>query len=143
MIDSNDITAYFILIWLLGCAWQDLKKKQIYLSLIVVGFVIIFVTSLVTQPFNIVSRGAGLSLGICMLILSKLTRNQIGMGDGLIISIIGISMGFFVNSAVLIYSLILSTVFSIVLLVFFKKNSKTAFPFVPFIFLSYMGVFLS
>jgi Flp pilus assembly protein protease CpaA len=140
--EGNGITTYLVIVWLIFCSWQDIKSKKINIILIVVGFLIIFLSSIITNNISIENRAAGLSLGMCLLILNRITRNQIGVGDGLIISILGLSLGFKINAFILVYSLIFSTIFSIILLVLRKVNGKTSFPFIPFILASYLGVLL-
>lgn len=143
LFEGNGITTYLVMVWLMFCSWQDIKSKQVNSILILGGGIIIFLSSIITGNISIENRVAGLSLGMCLLILNRITRNQIGVGDGLVISILGLSLGFKVNAFILVYSLTCSTIFSIFLLVICKVKGKSSFPFIPFILLSYVGVLLT
>lgn len=131
-----------LLTWLLLCSLQDIKDKQINLILISLGFILLFIISIIIGDLSLWQRIAGLTLGIILLILSKVSEGQIGLGDGLIFCIIGLSSGFYINSLILIYSLLLAAVFSIIYMIFKKVNKKTTIPFIPFIFVVTLGVCL-
>lgn len=63
--------------------------------------------------------------------ISKLTSNQIGLGDAFIIGFIGTGLGF-TDTFLLVYvSFLLALVVSIILLIT-KKNIKYKLPFAPF-----------
>ena len=77
--------------------------------------------------------------GIIFLVISKVTKESMGYGDGIIVLVMGsyISIAKLVGS--LILALILAAIWSIVLLVFFRKKKQEEFPFVPFVLLGYLG----
>ena len=132
-----------LFLWLLLCSWQDIKDQQISIILIAAGFVALFVVSLIQGQLALWERIAGVGIGFILLILNKVTRGQIGIGDGLIFCVIGISLGFIVNSILLIYSLFIAAIFSGLYMIIKKANRKTTIPFVPFIFIASMGVYFS
>ncbi len=140
MIQKDFIMAIISGIWLLLCSWQDIRKKRIHIILIGAGCITILLGSFLTGEISIWSRLAGLSLGILLLILNKISRGQIGTGDGLIVSIIGAGMGFNHIAFILAYGLFGSAVFSIGLILFHKAGRKVTIPFIPFVFLGYLGV---
>lgn len=141
MVEMSNGTTWILFFWLFGCTWADIKNKKISVSFIVAGFVVLVFCSLFyTQNLTIGSRFGGLMLGLCMLLLNRVTRNQIGVGDGLIISIIGIEMGFLVTAAILVYSLLITALYAIFLLVFRRVSNKATISYIPFVFISYLGV---
>lgn len=77
--------------------------------------------------------------GSICLIISKVTKESMGYGDGIIILV----MGVYISTQKLIGSLVLALIFaalwSILLLVLFRKKKQDEFPFVPFVLLGYIG----
>lgn len=129
-----------LFIWLLLCSLQDIKRKEISLLLIAIGFALLFTISIIQGQLRIWERFIGFSLGLLLIILHKITRGQIGVGDGLILCVTGISLGFYMNSILLINSLFLSAIFSIIYIIIKKVNRKTTIPFIPFVFIATLGV---
>lgn len=140
MLKVDIINSVLLIIWLLICSWQDLKKKSISIYFIIGGFVLLFLGSLYWGEVSLISRIAGGGIGVVLLGLNPLTKGQIGLGDGFIIGIIGVCFGFTSNASILLVALFLSAVISIILLVFKKVDRKHTIPFVPFILLGYLGV---
>lgn len=88
------------------------------------------------------NRLAGLSLGIILLSLNPITKGQIGIGDGIIVCITGLCLGFAQNAVALAYGLFGSAMFSIVLIAISRVNRKKTIPFVPFLLIGYLGVLM-
>ena len=86
-------------------------------------------------------RIAGLSIGFVLLILNRITRGQVGIGDGLIFCVTGISLGFYINSILLVYSLFIAAIFSCFYIIIKKVGRKTTIPLMPFVLIVSMGVY--
>ncbi len=141
MLQKDSIIVLIIGIWLLLCCWQDIRKKKIHVILIGIGCVAVLFCSFLTGELTIWSRLAGLSPGVVLLVINRITGGQIGIGDGLIVSIMGIGLGFNEIAFILAYGLFGSGIFSIGLILFCKVNRKVTIPFIPFILLGYLGAF--
>jgi len=128
--------------WLLLCSWQDIKNKKINVILIGMGFLVLLISTLILGNLTIWNRLAGLTLGIILLSLNPITKGQIGIGDGIIVCITGLCLGFPQNAILLAYALFGSAMFSIVLLVIRRVNRKRTIPFVPFLLIGYLGVLM-
>lgn len=85
----------------------------------------------------IVLSVAGGVTGILFLLCSKVTREAVGFGDGILILALGIYMGFWNELYLLVISFTLAAGFAMVVLVFKKFRRKTGFPFVPFLCIGY------
>lgn len=140
MIQQENIIATIITIWLLLCSIQDIKKKKINIGLIAVGALLLIMVSSVLGCITMLNRFAGLSLGVVLLGLCYVTRGKIGIGDGLILCVTGINLGFLKNSLLLLYALFGAAVFSAILIFFWHVNRHKTIPFAPFLLLGYLGV---
>ena len=75
---------------------------------------------------------------ILFYVLSRLTREGIGMGDVKLISTMGFLLGLITTLMSVLFSLILCTGVSIILLLGKKKNKNDRIPFGPFLFFGYI-----
>src|SRR5690554_5930806 len=91
-----------------------------------------------STTLSVLDRLLGITPGIGVLILSKLTSGKIGMGDGLILGVTGIELGFWGNMELFALALLFAALFSIVLLILRRADRKKAIPFIPFILLAYI-----
>lgn len=140
MFDVSFLIKIVLLIWLFLCSWQDLRRQEINLLLIGVGFIFLFILSLIEGELYLWERAIGVSLGMILILLNKITRGQIGLGDGLILSVTGITMGYYINSILLIYSLFIAAIFSILYMSIKKVDKKKTIPYIPFVFIVSIGV---
>ncbi|WP_165878599.1 prepilin peptidase [Natranaerovirga pectinivora] len=128
--------------FLLIVSIKDIKNKEVpmnYLLLtIIMGFVLVWINPNVTLIESLVGGGIGVSL----MILGVITRNAIGQGDGLVVMAIGILVGWQMTLAILSYGLIISACYSGYLLIIKRKSRKTKIPFVPFLFIASMIMYL-
>lgn len=130
---SNVLLGLFLL-WNTG---TDLKKREIsYLSVLL--FVITGILLFIRLPEkNVISIAGGAAVGICLLLLSLLFRGAIGFGDGMVVLVCGVFVGFFKNLILLMTGFLLTAIIGIVLIVFKRAGRKTCLPFVPFLTISY------
>ncbi len=139
------ITAEVLMgIWLLLCSFQDIKEKKISIFLIASGGLLLSVAFLIIGGVPGISRLSGLLLGLLLFASGRMLKGQIGDGDSMIICITGICLGFIKNINLMLLGLSLTALMSLFLLIFKKAGPKDTIPFVPFLFLSYLGgIFLS
>jgi leader peptidase (prepilin peptidase)/N-methyltransferase len=120
------------------CAVQDILRKKIYLWVIGVGAI----TTLLFLPFcaklPILDRIGGLIIGLCIIILSIITAGKIGTGDGALLCITGLGLGFWRNLELFGAALFLAATVSIILLIFRLADRRRSIPFVPFLFAGYL-----
>lgn len=133
---------------LLGCmlgisAWTDYKRKQV--SMLLLGFFagVGILGQLIWKQESLVSLAAGILPGIIVLGAGRLTKGGIGAGDGWILCVTGIYLGYYKNMQLFFTALIFSAIVGAVLIVAKKANRKTELAFVPFLLAAYMGMLLS
>ena len=123
------------------CAIQDLIKKKVYLWVIGLGAIFLMICILWMDNLDLANRMGGLMIGLSILALSKITAGKIGMGDGLLLCVTGMGLGFWLNLELLGVALLLAATLSIVLLILRKVDRKQTIPFIPFLFVGYLILF--
>ena len=82
----------------------------------------------------------GMFPGIIVLAASVISKGQVGIGDGIVLTAAGGMLEGSESVEVFILSLLLVFIFSCIGLIIKKLSRKSALPFVPFYFAAYMGV---
>ena len=93
------------------------------------------------RSLNPVDSIFGALIGLCLVIVSFCTKGELGMGDALLLLVTGIFLGFERNLTLLFSALMLSSLFSVYLLIR-EKNIKKEYPFVPFLFIAYVMMYI-
>ncbi|PKM94584.1 MAG: hypothetical protein CVU84_11000 [Firmicutes bacterium HGW-Firmicutes-1] len=113
---------------------HDLLDKCIPLRWLVLGGVMGSVMLVYNPNISILEGIAGSFItGVLLVIISKVTRGGIGIGDGFVFAFISLIVGWKMALTVLILAFMLSGFIGIVLFVLKKVNHKTSIPFMPFI----------
>jgi leader peptidase (prepilin peptidase)/N-methyltransferase len=119
---------------------QDIKWKKIRVGVVLITAILLCICIPFCSRPSVIDRILGLSLGLGVVLLSKATRGKIGIGDGLVLGVIGMGIGFWSNMELFAIALAMAAVFSIALMVLGKANRKKAIPFMPFLLLSYLCI---
>lgn len=128
---------------LLFCGIQDTVKKKVYLWIIILGAFIVIACLPFCYSISIADRICGLALGLSVVVLSKATGGKIGMGDGMLLCITGLGLGFWSNLELFAIALILAAIVSIFLLMLRLADRKKSIPFIPFLLIGYVILMLS
>lgn len=126
---------------LLVAAVQDMKRKEVSIWLLgIFGVLGIPVTLLNGAGGTAALPGAlgGAAVGLLVILMSRLTEGAIGMGDGLLLTVTGIYLGFQENLFLFLCGAFLAAALSVVLLILKKVTRKTSCPFIPFLFAGYL-----
>lgn len=133
-------------ITLTWCTWllismsvYDMKYRQVPVDALVLGGVLGLMmlylnpnVSLLDALIGSVGVGGGLAL------LSYFTKGALGMGDALVISVIGLHLGYRMALAVTLYGTVFSGIVGLTILVLRLANRKTKMPMIPFL----LGAFI-
>lgn len=123
---------------LITTAIQDIRYKRINTWIIISGFVIIVICMPFSVSINLMERSLGLLTGLSLMGISKATGGKIGMGDGMLLCVSGVGLGFWANLELFAIGLFLAAVVSIILLIIKRVNRKYSIPFVPFLLMGYI-----
>lgn len=129
-------------IWLLWMTAWDLKEKKIPGYCMIVGLLPVIIGICINWPGQILAAISGFLLGGCFILLSVLTKGQIGKADGVILMLIGIMIGFYNLIEILCFCFIYLFIVAAVLLILRKKTKKQTLPFLPFLTAGYLSFIL-
>ncbi|HPU62767.1 MAG TPA: hypothetical protein PK304_01290 [Mobilitalea sp.] len=125
-------------LFLITTAVQDIISKKIKVWVVALSTLLVCICIPFCSALTILDRIFGLLLGVGVIILSKATKGKIGMGDGLVLSVTGLGLGFWCNLELFALSLAVAAAFSVCLLILRLANIKHSIPFIPFILVSYL-----
>lgn len=129
-----------ITIFLILSTLIDLRKKEVNISLCISVALVGLIYEIFISKTDILSIILGILPGIFLMLTSIVTNEEIGKGDAVILSTIGIFLGLKKTILVLIYALFTTIIIGGILLLIRKKNKKYKIPFVPFILFSYIAL---
>ena len=127
-------------IWLGVQGGLDFKFKEIPVWLSIVGGVL-------GITFSVIEHREWTSLllacvpGIVCLISSRLTKEVIGYGDGIVLVVMGTYMTISQVFSIGIIAFGIAGIVALILLVIFRKNGKEQIPFIPFLAVAYAMVY--
>lgn len=137
---EDDFIKGVVFVFLCICAVFDIRKKEIPFILVVSGMAAAVGFTLWRSLWRIgngevYAAETALSLlpGAFFLLVSRCTKEKVGYGDGLLLLITGLMIGFYQCFFGLCIGLFLSAFFAVFLLLLHKAEKGSSIPFVPFL----------
>lgn len=124
------------MIFLIPCSIHDIRTRSVPMVWLVIGgacAVLVGGSRVYLGTTSVWNLLVALSPGALLLALSWLTRQQIGYGDGIAVSILGIMLGSPGIYLALMLALVLSSLWSIGILATRRGNRHTQLPWLPFL----------
>jgi leader peptidase (prepilin peptidase)/N-methyltransferase len=140
--DLENISLLILFLCLMILSIWDVRYKKIPLILIIGGSVIGIIIGIFRLEFGWKIPLFGALIGFFFVFLSFILKEKIGYGDGLIIAMTGIYVGFENTMGIVIVSFL--CIFPVALCIYIKNhvqkaNSKNIeIPYIPFLFFSYV-----
>ena len=116
----------------------DIRKRQISRVQILILLLVCFAVIPLKRDSGIADAVGGLSIGLVAIGVSIATREQIGMGDGIVIAEVGIALGARKCFLAVCTASIVMCAAAILVLLFKKGGRQTKLPFLPAIFAGYL-----
>lgn len=116
----------------------DIRKRMVSKRLLWILFMVCLVAVLFMTENSILSIMGGLAVGFCAIGISVASKEQIGKGDGIVITAIGLVLGARKCLLVVCIACLLMSFIAIVILLFRRGNRHTRLPFLPAIFAGYV-----
>lgn len=128
----------FIIFILALLSWQDIKAKSINLVFCILVMVIIVTVNIIFELQSIPLMLSGTGVGVFLLVISVISGNAIGIGDGIVFLITGLTLDGVANFGVLVISLFFSLFVGLYRLIIKKWNRKDEMAFIPYITIGYI-----
>lgn len=118
--------------------YEDLKKKTVSVSSIIVFSAAGTIVNLFGKNISLLNMFLGLAVGAGVMIIGKIMNDGIGIGDGAILSSVGIIIGGKQCLLLFFVAIMAAAFISLVLLLLKKVKLKQQLPFVPYILAGYI-----
>lgn len=128
-------------ILLMYSAYTDIRRREIDIIPVFVFAVLGFGCMSFGYKVSVYSSLAGAMLGLFLVWLSILSKGVLGLGDGVLFIVLGLYLGHEKSVELLLLSLLLSAIYSVVVLIR-ERNINKEYPFVPFILAAYLMIFM-
>ena len=115
----------------------DIKRKKIPVYMLIVLAAAGIISNFTVGEFDIEKRIIAILPGMILLIVSMITKQQIGYGDGMIILIMGLYIDIDDILSIVLSSFLLSSIAAIILMTVFKKKKNFEMAFSPFLLIGY------
>jgi len=129
---------------LLFGAVYDIKYKSISIKYIqvfsVIGVLILISQGNLNKTFSqyVLELFIAFIPGIVMILLAKISNEQIGYGDGMIVLLIGLFLNIHILVGIILCAVFLAGLMGAILFIFRNRFKTKGIPFLPFIFVSYL-----
>ena len=115
----------------------DIKRKIIPVYMLIILAAAGIISNFTVGEFDIEKRIIAMLPGMILLIVSMITKQQIGYGDGMIILIMGLYIDIDDILSIVLSSFLLSSIAAIILMTVFKKKKNFEMAFSPFLLIGY------
>lgn len=122
--------------------FEDIRKKSVSLISIFIFSIISAVINVCLTNTSLLNMFLGVLVGLGVILIGRLMKDGIGIGDGAVLSSIGILIGGEICLLVFIIAITISAVIGTVLLILKKVKMKQELPFIPYILCAYVLVLL-
>lgn len=119
-------------------AYKDWREKKVYIYGTLFCGIAGILLHILFQEHTLTDMLGGAAVGIAVLLVAWLGRECIGIGDGIILVVSGVFLGFWKNVMLLLTALILAAITALFLIVVKRKERKYRLPFVPFLLVAYL-----
>ena len=135
-----EIAQTVIMILMSGLSVWDILYQKFRKSIFLFILSLMIVCRLLAGKIYPMEMLLGAGIGLIFIGISKMTKEALGYADSLLIVTLGILLGIKKLLLVLWIAFSLAAVFSAIGLLLKKFSRQLAFPFLPFLTISYAGV---
>ena len=113
-------------------AVKDFRKKEVNIPVLGILVVAAMVMIFLGKDISVSNAIIGLAEGLLLILVSVMTKGQIGIGDGILLAACGLMLGGKDNMVMFFFACLSSAIVSVLIMIIKKADKKTTIPFVPF-----------
>lgn len=117
----------------------DIKSKKVLLWMPFLTGSLGLLYQIYSRQVKLPEMGMVFAILFFMALISKITKEAIGMGDVWVIGSIFMVLGFPEGAECIFFAFVFAGLYSGILLSVKKRGRKKTFPFIPFLFLGFIG----
>ena len=117
---------------------SDIRERSIPAMIFFIFGLLGTMEYFVSGRTDLINESFGVILGIVFIAVSYISDSKLGMGDALAILVTGIFLGGTEAACAVLYAMLITAVFSIIILVLRKGTRSTVLPFLPFLLAGYI-----
>lgn len=107
---------------------EDIREKRISVKRVLIGALAAVICQLITGQASVIAIVGSLIPGIVLLLLSAITKESIGKGDGIVVMMLGLWIGGQMTFLVVCLAVWAAGIFAMVCLL---RKKRELIPFVP------------
>lgn len=128
-----------VLLGVLGVtAYRDWKEQNVYLYMPVLAGIAGVLLHLFYQENTITDMLLGVSIGGIVVLIAWISKESVGMGDGMMLMVSGVFLGAWGNLQLILTALLLVGGTALFFVVIKRKGRDYRVPFLPFLLLAYL-----
>ena len=135
---GNKIAETVLLFILAGAGYEDFQEKKIHLLIPLAGGVAGILLQVIFRERGVADLLLGSVPGAVFLMISLWGKGVVGCGDGMMLFVCGIYLGFWESIALLFLALWLIGITALFFIVIKRKGKHDRLPFVPFLAAAYL-----
>jgi len=135
--NSYTLTYLTLIYILLIITYHDIKEKTIPTDWLLLGVFIAILRMINNPNFDIIEGCLGaMGIGILLILISKITKQGIGMGDAYVFVFISMLIGWKMAGTIFMLAILFAGLLGLILFGVKRVSRKTTLPFMPFVFLA-------
>lgn len=127
-----------LLLFLILGTVSDIKNRSIPAILFLIFGMLGLLEYMLYGRTALINELMGIILGIVFIAVSLISENRLGMGDALAILVTGVFLGGMEASCAVLFAMLISAFFSVIILALHRGDRSTALPFIPFLLAGYI-----
>lgn len=131
------------LVFLVYESVMDIRKKKIDVIAAAVAGIFDIIAGLAVYGHRISNIIFGVGVGFIVIVCAWISRQRIGYGDGIIFIVLGMCMEPAEVLGILWGSMLIAGIYGTIKIMALKKSKSYALPFIPFVTVAYVVVFIA
>lgn len=120
--------------------WFDIRYRELPMNFLMIYGVFGVFCNVFLKYQSMKAVVFGGMIGVCFLLIGRITKEAIGYGDGIGIGILGIFEGFSAMVPVVFGAFFVSGIYGLWKLWWLKQCGRDTMPFFPFLLAAFVGV---